>query len=78
MLPSALIRAVIFVYAAALVQATCAPFVPQSESQVLERLPFAANDPVMEALWREALWLVVDDIATNWTGLSPREVTTRV
>jgi hypothetical protein len=40
----------IFVCAAATVPTISAPFVPQSDSQVLERLPFATNDPVMREL----------------------------
>jgi tetratricopeptide (TPR) repeat protein len=50
MLLSAQIRAVVFAYAAALVPATSAPFVPEFESQVLEHLPFAANNPVIREL----------------------------
>jgi hypothetical protein len=30
--------------------AAAAPFIPQSDQQVLERLPFAASDPVMHEL----------------------------
>jgi Tfp pilus assembly protein PilF len=42
--------AALFLLAAAMVAATCAPFVPESEGQVLEHLPFAANDPAMREL----------------------------
>ena len=36
--------------AGACVTASAAPFVPQSDSQVLERLPFAPSDPVLRRL----------------------------
>jgi hypothetical protein len=36
--------------AAALTPVAAAPFVPESDSQVLERLPFAASDPVLRRL----------------------------
>lgn len=42
--------AALFLLAAAMVAATCAPFVPESEGQVLEHLPFAANDPAIREL----------------------------
>jgi len=47
---SARVGAAIFVYAAALVPAAAMPFVPETDSQVLERLPFTANDPLMREL----------------------------
>src|ERR1700745_2363959 len=49
MLLSGFIRAAVFVFAT-VTPARCAPFIPESESQVLEHLPFAANDPVMREL----------------------------
>jgi thioredoxin-like negative regulator of GroEL len=50
MFPSALIRAVAFIFAAAVLPVTGAPFVPQSDNQILEHLPFAPNDPVIREL----------------------------
>ena len=50
MSPPTLFCAALFLLAAAIVPATCAPFVPESEGQVLEHLPFAANDPAMREL----------------------------
>ena len=50
MSPPTLFCAALFLLAAAIVPATCAPFVPESGGQVLEHLPFAANDPAMREL----------------------------
>jgi hypothetical protein len=50
MFPSALIRAVAFIFAATVLPVTGAPFVPQSDNQILEHLPFAPNDPVIREL----------------------------
>lgn len=44
------ISAALFVFAAAMTPAPAAPFIPESDSQVLEHLPFAANDPAMREL----------------------------
>jgi tetratricopeptide (TPR) repeat protein len=45
-----LIRAVVFVFTAAVTPGMGAPFIPESDSQALERLPLPANDPVMGEL----------------------------
>jgi Tfp pilus assembly protein PilF len=42
--------AALFVFAAAMTPAPAAPFIPESDGQVLEHLPFAANDPAMREL----------------------------
>jgi len=47
MILPALIRAAIALLAAAAEPAMASPFVPQSGDQILEHLPFAANDPAM-------------------------------
>jgi hypothetical protein len=49
MLLAVVLRAAVFVFAAVAPVAT-APFIPESDSQVLERLPFTPNDPVMREL----------------------------
>jgi tetratricopeptide (TPR) repeat protein len=49
MLLPAFIRAAVFVFATVM-PTRCAPFIPESESQVVEHLPFAADDPVMREL----------------------------
>jgi hypothetical protein len=45
-----LIRTAIFVFTAAVTPGMGAPFIPESDSQALEHLPFTANDPVMGEL----------------------------
>jgi hypothetical protein len=51
MLPVMALRALIcVVLIAAAAPAAAAPFVPESDSQVLERLPFAPGDPVLRRL----------------------------
>jgi hypothetical protein len=47
---AALIRAAVLVFAAAVTPVAGAPFIPETDSQVLERLPFTANDPAMREL----------------------------
>ena len=49
MLLPVFIRAAVFVFAIVM-PARCAPFIPESENQVVEHLPFAADDPVMREL----------------------------
>jgi hypothetical protein len=46
----ALIRVAVFGCAVGLAPVMGAPFIPKSDSQVLEQLPFAANDPTMREL----------------------------
>jgi tetratricopeptide (TPR) repeat protein len=45
-----LIPTTIFVFTAAVTPGIGAPFIPESDSQALEHLPFTANDPVMGEL----------------------------
>jgi predicted Zn-dependent protease len=45
-----LIRAAVFVFTAAVTPGMGAPFIPESDSQVLERLPFTMNDPAIREL----------------------------
>src|ERR1700720_4042400 len=40
----------VFLFAAAVTPVTGAPFIPESDSQVLEHLPFQANDPAVSEL----------------------------
>src|ERR1700730_17199526 len=49
MLLAVVLRAAVFVFAA-VAPVAAAPFIPESDSQVLERLPFTPNDPVMREL----------------------------
>ena len=59
----ALIRLALFA-SLAVTPAAAAPFIPDSDSQVLERLPFAASDPAIRALraLHEALKKQPDDL----------------
>jgi tetratricopeptide (TPR) repeat protein len=50
MLCRKLIRASVFAFAAAVSPVTGAPFIPECDSQVLEHLPFTANDAAMREL----------------------------
>jgi len=61
---SALVRAAVFCFAAMANAASAAPFIPQSESQILEQLPVAASDPAMRELrtLREELKNEPDDL----------------
>jgi hypothetical protein len=60
-------------------RAQAAPFVPESDSQVLERLPFTASDPVIRELRAlhgrlkddpETAELLVDSLATCNASMS--------
>ncbi len=50
MLSRVLVGAAVFVFATAVTPVSGAPFIPESDSQVLEHLPFTANDPDMREL----------------------------